>query len=171
MKTKNLDIIKLHEGLHLDAYLPTPNDVPTIGYGHTKGVKLGQRITVLQANQFLQEDIAWAEDAVNSLVKVRLNQNQFDALVSFVFNIGATAFEKSTLLRLLNSGDYTGAANQFPRWNKQNGKVLNGLTKRRKEEQALFLSSQVDLKEDKPQTQSLLAVIIELLVSIFGGKK
>lgn len=140
MKIHNLDIIKKSEGLRLEAYLPTPNDVPTIGYGHTKGVRMGQRISLAQAEQFLLEDVDWAEDAVNSLVKVRLSQNQFDALVSFVFNVGATAFSKSTLLRLLNAGDYKGAADQFLRWNKQAGKVLRGLDTRRKEERALFLS-------------------------------
>lgn len=140
MKIHNLDIIKKSEGLRLEAYLPTPNDVPTIGYGHTKGVKMGQRITAKQAEQFLLEDVAWASDAVNRLVKVNLTQNQFDALVSFVFNVGATAFAGSTLLRLLNAGDYKGAADQFLRWNKQAGKVLKGLDTRRKEERALFLS-------------------------------
>jgi len=140
MKIHNLGIIKKSEGLRLEAYLPTPNDVPTIGYGHTKGVKMGQHITINQAEQFLLEDVAWASDAVNRLVKVKLTQNQFDALVSFVFNVGATAFSKSTLLRLLNAGDYKGAADQFLRWNKQAGKVLRGLDTRRKEERALFLS-------------------------------
>ena len=140
MKIKNLDIIKKSEGLRLEAYLPTPNDIPTIGYGHTKGVRMGQRISLAQAEQFLLEDVDWAEDAVNSLVKVRLSQNQFDALVSFVFNIGAGAFSKSTLLKCLNAGDYGSAANQLLRWNKQAGKELKGLTKRRQEERALFLS-------------------------------
>lgn len=140
MRVKNLDIIKRHEGLRLEAYMPTPNDVPTIGYGHTKGVKMGMRITNAQAEEYLKQDIAWAQDAVNSLVKVRLTQNQFDALVSFVFNVGASAFTKSTLLRMLNGGDYQGAADQFLRWDKQGGKVLRGLTKRRAEERALFLA-------------------------------
>lgn len=139
MKAKNLSIIKDSEGLCLEAYLPTPNDVPTIGYGHTKGVRMGQHISQAQAEQFLLEDVKWAEDVVNSSVQVSLSQNQFDALVSFVFNIGASAFQKSTLLKLLNDGDYEGAANQFPRWNKQAGKELKGLTKRRYAERELFL--------------------------------
>lgn len=139
MKTKNVNVIKKHEGLRLEAYLPTPNDVWTIGYGHTHTTKQGMKITEAQAEKFLYLDIAWAEEAVNTLVKVRLTQNQFDALVSFVFNVGAGAFSKSTLLRLLNAGDYEGAANQFLRWNKQKGKVLNGLTRRRQEEMELFL--------------------------------
>jgi len=97
------------------------------------------KITAGQAESLLRKDILWVEKAVNKLVVVPLTQNQFDALSSIVFNIGEGAFSTSTLLRLLNSKDYEGAANQFPRWNKQKGRVLNGLTKRRQEERALFL--------------------------------
>lgn len=140
MRTKNLQIIKDSEGLRLKAYLPTKNDVWTVGYGHTHGVYQGMTITEQQAEQFLHEDVKWAEDAVNQYVHVSLTQNQFDALVSFVFNVGTGNFSNSTLLRLLNKGDYKGAADQFLRWNKQKGVVLNGLTTRRKNERALFLS-------------------------------
>lgn len=139
MKVHNINIIKKHEGLRLEAYLPTPNDVWTIGYGHTHTTKQGMKITAGQAESLLRKDILWVEKAVNKLVVVPLTQNQFDALSSLVFNIGEKAFGSSTLLRLLNSGDYEGAANQFPRWNKQKGRVLNGLTKRRQEERQLFL--------------------------------
>jgi lysozyme len=140
MKIKNISLIKKHEGLRLEAYLPTPNDVWTIGYGHTHTTKQGQKITEAQAEALLRKDITWAEEAVNKSVVVPLSQNQFDALVSFVFNVGAGAFGSSTLLRLLNSKDYEGAANQFLRWNKQKGVALKGLTKRREEERKLFLS-------------------------------
>lgn len=140
MKIKNIDIIKKHEGLRLEAYLPTPNDVWTIGYGHTHTTKQGMKITEAQAEALLRKDIAWVEKAINKFVVVPLTQNQFDALASFVFNVGEGAFSKSTLLRLLNSGDYEGAANQFLRWNKQKGRILKGLTKRREEERKLFLS-------------------------------
>ena len=140
MKIKNISLIKKHEGLRLEAYLPTPNDVWTIGYGHTHTTKQGQKITEAQAETLLRKDIKWAEEAVNESVVVPLSQNQFDALVSFVFNVGAGAFGSSTLLRLLNSKDYEGAANQFLRWNKQKGVALKGLTKRREEERKLFLS-------------------------------
>lgn len=139
MKVHNIDIIKKHEGLRLEAYLPTPNDVWTIGYGHTHTTKQGMKITAGQAESLLRKDIAWVEKAVNTLVVVPLTQNQFDAVSSLVFNIGERAFSTSTLLRLLNSGDYEGAANQFLRWNKQKGRVLNGLTRRRQEERKLFL--------------------------------
>jgi GH24 family phage-related lysozyme (muramidase) len=139
MKVHNINIIKKHEGLRLEAYLPTPNDVWTIGYGHTHTTKQGMKITAGQAESLLRKDILWVEKAVNKLVVVPLTQNQFDALSSIVFNIGEGAFSTSTLLRLLNSKDYEGAANQFPRWNKQKGRVLNGLTKRRQEERQLFI--------------------------------
>lgn len=138
-KIKNIDKIKEHEGLRLEAYLPTPNDVWTIGYGHTSTAKKGMVISEEQAEALLRKDIAWVEDAINKNVVVPLNQNQYDALASLIYNIGAGAFSKSTLLRLLNTGDYEGAANQFPRWNKQKGKVLKGLTRRREEERQLFL--------------------------------
>ncbi|EDH9820259.1 TPA_asm: lysozyme, partial [Salmonella enterica subsp. enterica serovar Typhimurium] len=80
------------------------------------------------------------ENDVSRLVKVKLTQGQFDALVSFAYNLGARTLSSSTLLRKLNSGDYAGAADEFLRWNKAGGKVLNGLTRRREAERALFLS-------------------------------
>lgn len=143
MKTVNIEVIKKHEGLELKAYLPTPHDVWTIGYGHTKGVKPGQAVTKEQAEVFLREDLVQAEGVVNAMVKVELKQNQFDALVSLVFNIGAGNFSKSSVLRFLNAGRYTDAADSFRLWNKQRqgSKMveLQGLTKRRKEERELFL--------------------------------
>lgn len=135
---KGLDLLKRHEGLRLEAYMPTPNDVPTIGYGHTKGVKMGMKITREQAEQFLIEDLAWVERAIAKYVQVPLNQNQYDALVSFIYNVGAGAFLRSTLLKKLNEGDYKEVPRQLMRWNKQKGKVLAGLTKRRKEESLLW---------------------------------
>lgn len=138
-KVKNIDMIKEHEGLRLQAYLPTPNDVWTIGYGHTGSAHKGMVITEERAEALLRQDIAWVEDAINKNVVVPLTQNQYDALASLIYNIGAGAFAKSTLLRMLNMGDYAGAAEQFGRWNRQKGKVLNGLTRRRQEEKELFL--------------------------------
>jgi len=136
---KDIEMIKEAEGLRLRAYLPTPNDVWTIGYGHTKTAVPGMNITRTGAEELLRHDLAWVENAIEQYVKVTLNQTQYDALASFIYNVGATAFRKSTMLKLLNTGDYKGAADQFPRWNKQKGKVLNGLTKRRQKERALFL--------------------------------
>lgn len=136
---EGLEIIKKWEGLRLTAYLPTPNDVWTIGYGHTKTAKKGMSITAEKAEELLKGDLAWVEEALAKHVKVPLKQNQYDALASFVYNLGETNFSGSTLLRLLNSGDYDGAADQLLRWNRQAGKVLRGLTNRRMEERALFL--------------------------------
>jgi lysozyme len=137
---KGLRIIQDHEKLRLTAYLPTPNDVWTIGWGHTKTAKPGMTITEAEAERLLRVDLDWVEAAIANLVKVPLTQNQYDALASFMFNIGRTQFDTSTMLKLLNAEDYEGAAAQFPRWNKQKGKVLKGLTKRRNQEQQLFLS-------------------------------
>ena len=134
----DVELIKESEGLRLKAYLPTPNDVWTIGYGHTKTAEKGMVITLAGAEALLLKDLEWVETAIDTYVQVPLNQNQYDALASFIYNVGATAFRKSTMLRLLNASDYEGAAGQFPRWNKQKGKVLNGLTKRRQKEQTLF---------------------------------
>lgn len=135
---RGLDIIKVSEGLRLNAYLDT-GGVPTIGYGHTRGVTLGMTCTEAQADKWLVEDVVSAENDVKRLVKVDLVQGQFDALVSFVFNLGGPQFAGSTLLRLLNAGDYIGAAGEFGRWIYDNGKKLNGLVIRRERERQLFL--------------------------------
>jgi len=150
MQLHNYEHIKEWEQLRLEAYMPTKNDVPTIGWGHTKDVKMGDVITEEQAQKFLDEDVAWAVRAVNREVTVGLTQNQFDALVSFTFNVGEGAFSKSTLLRKLNAGDYAGAAEQFPRWNKQAGKVLRGLTRRRANEMHMFLEADDNVVPSKP---------------------
>ncbi|WP_313284644.1 lysozyme [Stutzerimonas kunmingensis] len=134
---KGLDLIKSFEGLRLSAY-KCPADVWTIGYGTTAGVKPGQNITKERAEELLREDVKRFEAQVLRLVKVPLTQGQHDALVSFVYNLGAGNLSNSTLLRLLNAGDYAGAAAQFDRWNKAGGKVLAGLARRRAAERALF---------------------------------
>ncbi len=137
------EIIKKWEGLRLKAYL-CPAGVPTIGYGHTYNVKMGQTISVVQAELFLDHDYQDAEEQVLSLVKVPLTENQLGALTSFVFNLGSGNLRISTLLRKLNLGDYSGAAEQFGAWNKArvNGAMiaLDGLTKRRADEKNLFLA-------------------------------
>jgi lysozyme len=133
-----LNLIKKSEALRLLAYADT-GAVPTIGWGHTRGVTLGLAITREQAEAFLREDVRDAEREVNRLVYVPLTQNQFDALVDFVFNIGGFKFERSTLLRMLNKKDYLGAANQFPRWVYDSKKVKQpGLVIRRDREKELF---------------------------------
>jgi lysozyme len=138
MQTVNYEIIKQFEGLRLEAY-KCPADVWTIGYGHTNKVKQGDVITEGEADILLALDVQEAERAVSSYVDVDINQNQFDALVSFVYNLGAGNFKSSTLLKKLNQGDYLGAANEFHRWNKAGGKVLRGLVLRREAEANLFI--------------------------------
>jgi len=143
MQTVNKDAIKEHEGLRLVAYLDSVG-VWTIGYGDTgKDVVKGLTITKEQAENRLSKRLVEFEGYVNKAMKVKLTQNQFDALVSLVYNIGPTNFNDSTLLRKLNAGDYVGAADQFLVWNKGrvDGKlvVINGLVNRRKAERELFL--------------------------------
>ena len=132
-----LALIRQFEGLRLSAYR-CPAGIPTIGYGSTTGVQMGQTITAERAEELLREDVRQFEAAVSRLVKVPLNQGQFDSLTSFAFNLGAKSLEQSTLLRLLNAGDYSGAAAQFDRWVYASGKKLSGLVKRRAAERALF---------------------------------
>lgn len=144
MKTgsQGISLIKQFEGCRLNAYPdPATGGAPwTIGYGHTgNDVRPRMVWTQVQADSALISDLAQCERAVSRLVKVNLTQNQFDALVSFVFNVGSGNLQSSTLLRKLNSGDYRGAADEFPRWNKAAGKVMAGLTKRRAAERELFL--------------------------------
>ena len=134
---KGLDLIKSFEGLRLSAYKDVVG-VVTIGYGTTAGVKMGDTITKERAEELLREDVKRFEDQVLRLVKVPLTQGQLDALVSFTYNLGAANLGNSTLLRLLNAGDYKGAAAQFDRWTKAGGKELPGLVKRRAAERALF---------------------------------
>lgn len=135
-----INLIKQFEGCKLKAY-KCPAGRWTIGYGHTNGVKSGQTITQAKAEEYLKNDLVIYEKGVENVVKVKLNQNQFDALVSFSYNVGLGALRTSTLMKKLNAKDYTGAANEFPRWNKSNGKVLSGLTRRRAAEQKLFKTS------------------------------
>jgi lysozyme len=144
---KGVSLIKSYEGFRSHAY-PDPasgGDPWTIGYGTTKGVKKGQVITESQAVEFLKKDLAIFESAVNGAVKVSLTQDQFDALVSFTYNLGAGNFRSSTLLKKVNAKDFAGAALEFAKWNKAAGKVLTGLTRRRAAEAALFKTGQLIL--------------------------
>ncbi|MBE9032959.1 glycoside hydrolase family protein [filamentous cyanobacterium LEGE 11480] len=136
-----LKLLTTFEGCELEAY-DDGVGVWTIGYGHTAGVAPGMRITQAEAEEFLRQDLELFESYVEDLVEVDLSADQFSALVCFCYNTGPgqAGFGGSTLLRLLNSGDFEGAAQQFPRWNKGDGKVMLGLTRRRLAEQALFRS-------------------------------
>jgi Phage-related lysozyme (muraminidase) len=145
MKISNvgINLISSFEDTKLKAY-DDGVGVWTIGIGTTVypngvNVKKGDTCTLEQAKAYFKHDLAKFEKAVNDSVKVTLTQNQFDALVSLAYNIGSSAFKSSTLLKKLNKRDYQGAADQFPLWNKANGKILNGLTRRRTSERALFL--------------------------------
>jgi GH24 family phage-related lysozyme (muramidase) len=138
---KGIDLIKKFEGIRLTAYI-CPAGVLTIGYGHTgSDVKSGMRITEEQAEKLLWADTESAQQTVSSFVKVKLNQNEYDALVSFTFNVGPTAFVNSTLLRLLNHGaERKVVAGEFGRWVKAGSdEPVPGLVRRREEEKKLFL--------------------------------
>nr|DAH63102.1 MAG TPA: Lysozyme [Caudoviricetes sp.] len=140
---KGIALIKQFEGCKLTAYQDSVG-VWTIGYGWTKPVdgkpiRAGMTIKQETAERLLKTGLVSYESDVSRLVKVGLTQGQFDALVSFTYNLGARSLSTSTLLRKLNAEDYAGAADEFLRWNKAGGKVLNGLTRRREAERDLFL--------------------------------
>ena len=142
-----VNLVKEFEGFSAQAYLDT-NGLPVIGYGQTKingkTVRMGQYITQAQADTALQKELNRLQKVVLSHVKVDLNPHQLSALTSLVYNAGMRVLTNSTLIRKLNAGDYAGAAQEFPRWNKANkGAILvvfPGLTRRRIAEQQLFLT-------------------------------
>jgi len=136
-----LELIKHFEGLQLSAYL-CPAGVPTIGYGHTKSVRIGQRINKDEADALLQKDVKEFQGAIANWAAnngVSLNENEFAALVSLAFNIGIGAFAGSTVANKLKAGDRAAASNAFLMWDKDDGKVLAGLSRRRANERDLFL--------------------------------
>lgn len=139
MHEKAKALIKEFEGLRLKAYR-CPAGVLTIGYGHTSGVKEGMFITEAEAEQILNTDVESAAVQVKSAVKVELNANQLDALIDFVFNLGIGNFKSSTLLKKLNAGDYSGAAEEFSKWVYSGKTILPGLVRRREIEKQLFLA-------------------------------
>lgn len=136
-------LIEQFEGCELEAYQDQAG-VWTIGYGHTKGVTPGAKITGETAGLLLLEDLDVAADAINDSVKVPLSQNQFDALCSFVFNLGSGSFRASTLLKLINNCQFDQAAEEFPKWDKVriHGALTPsaGLLRRRTAEQTLFVA-------------------------------
>ena len=134
---EGLALIKKFEGCELKAYR-CPANVLTIGYGVTKGVTEDMEITQQEADEMLNEEIPEYEEYINNMVKVPLEQCQFDALCAWVYNLGPTNLEKSTLLKLLNAGDYHLIPSQIKRWNKAGGETLTGLIRRREAESILF---------------------------------
>lgn len=133
--------IAVHEGYKGEAYEPVKGDVPTIGFGTTEGVKMGDRITPERALVQLVRDANKFEAAVKRCAPVPMYQYEFDAYVSLTYNIGQNAFCKSTLVKRLNAGDYSGACAEILKWDKFNGRPLPGLTKRRQEEYQKCLGS------------------------------
>jgi lysozyme len=150
-------LIKQWEGFRAEAYLCTSNKW-TIGYGHTATARgyrdRGERITQEQAEILLTQDLAWAEAAIARLVKVPLTDNQFGALVSWVFNIGEAKARRSTLVRKLNAGDYNAVPAELAKWNKSSGQVTAGLVNRRAAEAGLWARGAhvagVDVPADPP---------------------
>ena len=134
---EGLSLIKKFEGLELEAYKCAAG-VWTIGYGHTKGVKEGDVITSAEADVLLAEELEEFEGYINDCVTVELTQYQYDALVSWVYNLGPANLKASTMLKVLNSGKYEDVPAQIKRWNKAGGKVLEGLIRRREAEALLF---------------------------------
>lgn len=125
------------EGFSEDAYIPIPGDVPTIGFGSTEGVKMGDTITPQKALERLMRDVGVAESAIGRCVKVPLSQSEYDAFTSFAFNVGGEAFCSSTLVKKLNSGDYDGACAELERWVYSQKRVVPGLVNRRQIEYRL----------------------------------
>ena len=134
-----VSLIAYFEGFRGDAYLPTKNDVPTIGYGQThysdgKKVRLGETITEGEAREELTKLVKKYSVSIDKCIKVPLKQNEYDAYLSLAYNIGSGAFCRSTLIKKLNAKDYKGACDQILVWKYQKGKVLKGLENRRKKE-------------------------------------
>jgi len=136
-----LDLVKRSEGLRLEKYQDVAGKW-TIGYGHLikKGEAFESPITEERATELLEQDLRLAESAVNELVSVPLNDNQYSALVDFVYNVGKGNFEASTLLKRLNAGKYSAAADEFLKWVYAGGRRIEGLARRRSAERALFLT-------------------------------
>lgn len=166
MKTSDAGIamVASFEGCKLTAYYDANGKVWTIGYGHTSGVKAGQRITKETAEKYLREDIAWAEQAVNAYnPKYQWNQNEFDALVSFTFNCGV-----GNLSKLLVNGkrSKTMIPERMKLYNKSGGVVLNGLVKRREIESELFCEPCDDSGEDD---DNLCEVVKDVIRGKYGN--
>ncbi len=134
---EGLDLIKKFEGCELKAYQDSVG-VWTIGYGHTKGVEEGQEITQDEAEDMLASELDEYEGYIRDMVECDLEQNQFDALVAWVYNLGPTNLRSSTMLKRLNKKDFDDVPNQIKRWDKAGGKVLAGLVRRREAESLLF---------------------------------
>lgn len=134
MSAAGLIALAGYEGFRAEAYIPVPGDVPTVGFGSTEGVKLGDKITVEEGLERLYRDVGVVESAIARCVKVPLTQGEYDAYASFSFNVGQAAFCGSTLVKKLNAGDYAGACSELKRWVYSGGVKYGGLEARRKME-------------------------------------
>ena len=136
---QGLDLIKHFEGLSLETYI-CPAGYPTIGYGHliTATENIPEKITEDEAEALLRNDVAWAERAVLRLIRVPITDNQFDALVSFTFNLGSGALQRSTLRRKVNREEHWAVPREFLRWVWAGGRRLKGLIRRRKAEGNIY---------------------------------
>ena len=134
---EGIDLIKHFEGCELESYRCSAN-VLTIGYGTTKNVVEGMKISQHQAEELLMKDLEEFEEYVEDLIDVKLEQHQFDALVAWTYNLGPTNLKTSTLREVLNKGAYDDVPEQMKRWNKAGGQVLKGLVRRRDAEALLF---------------------------------
>jgi len=138
---EGLELIKKFEGCKLKSY-KCPAGVWTIGYGHTEGIKEGDIVSPQEADKLLRADVFKFEEYVTDNVTVKLTQNQFDALVTWTFNLGVGNLRNSTMLKKLNNADYTSVPFEMKRWNKAGGKTLDGLVRRRQAESLLFESKE-----------------------------
>lgn len=154
MKTnvKGVGLIIEFEGFRSEAYIPVPGDVPTIGFGFTKGVQLGDKMTRSEAAARLKDELVEYERGVLAACTNPPNENEFAAMVSFAFNCGVGALRKSSLLKAHNRGDKQAAARAFALWNKSGGKVYAGLTRRRAAEAALYLEPVAIAEVEMPQS-------------------
>ena len=134
---EGISLIKKFEGCEYNSY-KCAADVLTIGYGHTKDVKEGDLVTQQEAENLLTKDLEEFEESVIEAVDMPMSQHQFDALVSWTFNLGPNNLKSSSMLKVLNSGNYEDVPEQIKRWNKAGGKVLDGLIRRREAEALLF---------------------------------
>lgn len=153
MKTseRGVGLIVKFEGFRAQAYIPVPGDVPTIGFGFTKGVKMGDTMTMFEAKERLKKELVEYERGVLSACTHQPNQNQFDALVCFAFNVGVDGLKKSSVIKAHNRLDYQAAARAFGLWNKAGGKVYAGLTRRRAAEAALYLEPVAQEEVEQPE--------------------
>ena len=142
ISNKGIELIKQFEGCRLKAYQDSVG-VWTIGYGHTEGVSEGMEISQHQADIMLSSDLVKYAKYINEYVTTVLNQNQFDALTSWVYNLGPGNLRSSTMLKVLNEGSYNDVPYQIKRWNKAGGQVLKGLVRRREAEAELFATELV----------------------------